>query len=369
MIKSEILELKKQLKPERFPFDRIATCYVNGEKNKIFSFADTFAAHDEEEVFKYLKIFNAALSGKEGKAIHNIPFPLEAESAGGAQELLLKLRDSKLNDEDLLNEFYDKVIANFEFGENFIIILAYGTYDVPTKAKDGAVLEDSETTYAHINCAICPVKLEKASLSISADGKAVESSNRRLIIDAPIVGFLFPAFNDRAEDIHNMLYFTKKADNMYPELLLALSEYQAAMPATEQLACFNKLIDELTHEKVTYEQVSDVYENVLHKIEEHQQTSPEPLEFSKEDIKDILNSGGIDTSTFDKVCEEIEFPDTMMAQNTIDTSKVKVTATDVVVNVKPERTDMLSKKMVDGRMCLVISLDGNVTVNDIITSS
>ena len=50
-------------------------------------------------------------------------FPLDQELEGGAQELLLRLRDTKLTDDLLLEEFYDKVIENYEFAENYYIIL------------------------------------------------------------------------------------------------------------------------------------------------------------------------------------------------------------------------------------------------------
>ena len=45
-------------------------------------------------------------------------FPLEAESEGGAQDFLLKLRVSHLQDDSLLDIFYNKVIDNYVYGEN-----------------------------------------------------------------------------------------------------------------------------------------------------------------------------------------------------------------------------------------------------------
>lgn len=55
----------------------------------------------------------------------NMEFPIDAEMPGGTQEFLLKLRDSRLEDDMLLEEFYDKVIATYEYAENYYIILIH----------------------------------------------------------------------------------------------------------------------------------------------------------------------------------------------------------------------------------------------------
>ncbi len=57
-------------------------------------------------------------------------FPLEQEREGGTQEFLLKLRNSKLKDEMLVSEFYDKVIQSLEYAENYYIVLMHGVNDL-----------------------------------------------------------------------------------------------------------------------------------------------------------------------------------------------------------------------------------------------
>ena len=43
----------------------------------------------------------------------------------------------------LLEEFYDKVIAAYEYAENYYIILIHAMYDIPGKASDGAEMFDA----------------------------------------------------------------------------------------------------------------------------------------------------------------------------------------------------------------------------------
>ena len=40
----------------------------------------------------------------------NMEFPLEQETEGGTQHFLMKLRESKLTDDALVESFYDKII-------------------------------------------------------------------------------------------------------------------------------------------------------------------------------------------------------------------------------------------------------------------
>ena len=114
MNKKEIAEIKKQLTPDRCAISRICGCYVDGEKNIITSFRDTFLALPEEEIFKYFEIFRKTLSGTVGKNLLNMEFPLETEKENGTQYHLLALRESELKDDALLNRFYQAL--GYQFG-------------------------------------------------------------------------------------------------------------------------------------------------------------------------------------------------------------------------------------------------------------
>ena len=125
-------------------------------------------------MFKYFEIFKKTLSGTIGKNLINMDFPLEQEKEGGTQEFLMKLRGSKLQDNAILEEFYDKIIENYMYDENYYIILIHAAYDVPGKSSDGMEMFDaSDVVYEHILCSICPVNLSKAGLKASGLKKAV----------------------------------------------------------------------------------------------------------------------------------------------------------------------------------------------------
>ena len=110
MNKKEISEIKRLFTKERCAINRICGCYVDAEKEKRLQFKEAFLSLPEEAMFKYFDIFRKTLSGTIGKNLVNMEFPLEQEMGDGTQKMLLALRDSELKEEELLEQFYDKMI-------------------------------------------------------------------------------------------------------------------------------------------------------------------------------------------------------------------------------------------------------------------
>ena len=166
MIKKEIAEIKRQFTPANCSISRICGCYVDGEKNKKADFKEAFLSLPEEDMFKYFELLRKNLSGTLGKNLINLEFPLAAEEEGGPHEFLLKLRNSRLQNDTLLDAFYDRIIENYDYVGNYLILLIHDAYDIPGKTSDGIEMEDaSDEVYSYILCSICPVDLSKPGLS------------------------------------------------------------------------------------------------------------------------------------------------------------------------------------------------------------
>ena len=261
MNKKEISEIKKQFTPDRCCITRICGCYVDGEKNKKTELKEAFLSLSEEEAFKYFEIFKKTLSGTIGKNLINMEFPLEQEKEGGTQEFLLKLRGSKLQDPALLEEFYDKIIQFYDYGENYYIILIHAVYDIPGKSSDGMEMFDaSDEIYDHILCSICPVKLSKAGLCYNAETNNIEDRIRDWIVEMPDLGFLFPVFNDRSTDIHGLLYYSKNAEQLRSTFVDELFGCVTPLSAGGQRDSFNALVEETLGEDCAYDTVINIHE-------------------------------------------------------------------------------------------------------------
>lgn len=374
MIKPEINEIKKLYNIKKCSVRRIVGCYVDGEKNKKTEINESFLMLPEDDMHKYFEIFKKTLSGSLGKNLLNLDFPFKEEQPGGTQEFLLRLRDSELKDPALLEEFYDKIIASYEYVGNYLILVVHDVYDVPGKTTDGITMDDaSDVVYDYILACICPVNLSKAGLSYYPEENNFQNRTRDWVVDMPETGFLFPAFNDRASDIHSTLFYKKDAEAYKPEYVERLFNCVLPLSANSQKETFHSIIEETLGEDCSLEAVIDIHEKLNEMVEAHKDSS-EPLVLDKIEFKYLLVESEIPDEKIDQfeehyseVVGEEETP--IFVNNIASTRSFEVKTPDVVVKVKPEKTNLLETKEIGGRRYLMIALDGDVEVNGITLSN
>ncbi len=369
MNKKEVAEIKKQFTPANCAITRICGCYVDHEKQKVTQWKNAFLSLSEEEEFKYYDMFKKTLGGTIGKSLIHMEFPLDQESEGGTQEFLLKLRNSKLQDDDLIEEFYNKVIDSLEYPENYYIVLMHAVYDVPGRGKDGFELEDSsDTVYEHILCSISPVKLSKPGLSYDPEGNNIRERMRDWVVEAPMKGFLFPAFTDRTSDIHSVLYFTKKANDLQELFIEEVLGSYIPLDAQAQKDNFNIILEDSLGEECDYEIVKNVHEN-LNQILEENKENPDPVELARADVKRLLEHSGVEREQLENFDEHYDSTvgvnATFMATNIAETKKFNIQTPDVQIKVNPEKMGLVETKIIDGKQCIVIAVEDHIEVNGI----
>lgn len=370
MNKKEANEIKKLFTPANCAISRICGCYVDSEKNKKTELKEAFLSLSEEEAFKYFTIFRNALSGTVGKNLINMEFPLHAEAEGGTQHFLLKLRDSQLKDDELLEEFYDKVIASYDYAENYYIILIHCAYDIPARSADGLEMFDaSDYVYEFIQCTLCPVKLSKAGLCYNTQTNAIENRSRDWLVEAPEQGFLFPAFNERNSDIHGLLYYAKNPEKMPEALIDNLLGCVVPMTAKSQKETFQAIVEETLGERCDFETVKNIHENLSELVEETKD-EPAPLMLDKYQVKKLLETNGASPEgleEFDKRYANVEDGSSaaFVASNVVNTKSFEIKTPDVSIKVAPDKTYLVENKMIDGRPCIVIAISEHVEINGI----
>lgn len=369
MNKKETLEIKKQFTNENCAITRICGCYVDAEKQIRTELKESFLSLPEEEMFKYFEIFRKTLSGTLGRNLINLEFPLEQEMPDGTQAWLLKLRNSRLTDDLLLDEFYEKIINSYVYGENYYIILIHAAYDIPKRAEDGLEMFDaSDDTYEYLLCSICPVKLSKAGLCYNAEKNSIEDRIRDWIVEMPVTGFLFPAFNDRNTDLHSMLYYTKNPESLQPILMEEMFGCETPLSAKEQKETFGELLSGTLGDACDYETVISIHENLNELIEEKKDL-PEPPTLSKPEVKSLLVQSGAS----DEVMEHFEeqFDQTagentsFLATNLTSAKTLEVRTPDVVVKIAPEKAALMETRVIDGCSYLLIQIDDYIEVNGV----
>ena len=369
MNKKEISEIRKLFTKDSCRIDSLAACYVSIEKEKTFVINEALSSLSEEELQYHLSIFHKCLGGTLGKNLINMEFPLDAEFGEGQQKFLLNLRDSGLKEEEILEKFFDLIIANYPSSDKYYIVAIHGNYDVPGKGKDGATLEDaSDIIYEYLLCAICPVKLSKAALGYDSDANRIRERVRDWVVEVPEKAFLFPAFNDRGPDIHSMLYYTKKAEELFPEFVETVFGTTSPLSPDTQTETFNSMIMETLGDEISLEIVQRVQENIAEVIEQNKEI-PEPVELTPYEMKELLGKSGVEDkklenfeATFKTVAGEKA---TIIADNLPVVKQLKIKAPDIEIKVKPESASLISHKMVDGVLSIVIPVGDGVEVNGI----
>ena len=333
MRKKDILELKRRLKKDHCTFTKMCGCYVNGEKHIILKFRETFLNLEEDEYFKYLEIAKKVLSGTIGNNILELNFPINDDLTNERQISLKQLKNSKLKDDTLLDNFYDSIIDNYDYTGNFLILIFHDAYDVITKTKDNAKLDESEEVYEYVLCAICPVSLSEPGLRHFEEENKIKARIRDWVVEAPSNGFVFPAFINRSSDVNSIMYYTKNAKDTHPELMENALGCYSKQTATIQKETFQSIIkdsfsaDEKKAEKIFME----VQENLNNMIDEYNaiyddSDNAEPIILTKDDIQSLLIESGIPeevTTKIEKSYTEIFGDDLPLAENLIDSKVLK----------------------------------------------
>lgn len=305
MNNKEVLELKRRFKKNECTFTRMCGCYVNGEKNIILNIEETFLNLEEDEFYKYLEIAKKTLSGTIGNNLLELEFPLEEETAGGRQQFLMALKQSKLKDPELLETFYHLIINSYDYAGNYLILIFHDAYDVMTKTTDNNKLDESEEVYEYLLCAICPVTLSKPALGYLENENRIGPRVRDWVVNPPDTGFLFPSFTDRSSDIHATMYYTKDVKEPHKEFMENVLGCPVRCTATEQKNTFQAIVNQAISDEGTRERtMAEIQETISQMMDDHAvfyDEKEEPLVLTKESIQEVLSVSGIDEEIAAKI--------------------------------------------------------------------
>ena len=367
----EIGEIRRHLRRDRSNITAIYGCYVNENKEIISQFRQSTGMMPENESDRYFALLRRTLSGSIGKNLIDITFKTSQVAASPEHQLLMELRKEQLKDEEKREVLYRKIIDNVVMEDNYLILLACDTYDVPFKSKDDSFQKDnSEETYTYILCTVCPVKQTKANLHYVPEEKLFHDGAMNQMVSAPVLGFLFPAFDDRATNIYNALYYTKDSKTSQEALVEAIFNTSIPKPAYEQKRTFEALLTTALGEECSMDVVQTVHDQLCQRIEMHKEAKvADPLLIAKEDVKEVLESCGVSESSLSKFSVEYDeafgYETDLHPRNIIDNKHFEVKTPDVVIKVDPARSDLIETRVIGGVKYIMICADDAVEVNGV----
>ena len=368
----EIGEIRRHLRRDRSNITAIYGCYVNDNKEIISEFRQSTGIMPENESDKYFALLRRSLSGAIGKNLIDITFKTSQVAGSPEHKMLMDLRETKLADDALRREFCQKIIDTVTIEGNYLILLCCDSYDVPFKSKDGdSQADNSDETYTFILCAICPVKQTKANLHYVPEEKLFHDGAMNQMVSAPALGFLFPAFDDRAANIYNALFYSKDTAQLHQEVIDAVFRVQEApMSPQEQQNVFTSALTETLEKDCSYDVVQAVHEQLRGRIQEHKESrDPEPLTLSVREVGDVLTGSGVPeekVEAFQDQCRRQYGQDAALnPRNIIEAGKFQITTPEVKITVPPEYSYMVETRIIDGRRFILIPADDGVEVNGI----
>ena len=371
MNEKEIGEIRRRVRRDRSNITTIYGCYINTQKEIVSEFSQGTGTMPENEGEKYFATLKRVLSGSLGKNLIDITFKTAQVADSQEHKLLMQLRNSKLQDAEAREALYRKIMDSVHFDDNYLILLGCDVYDVPFKSKDDETQADaSNETFTYILCAVCPVKLTKPSLRYDPQEKAFHDGGVANVAGAPELGFMFPAFDNRATNIYNALFYTRSPKENHEAVVDALFKCKAPMAAVEQKKSFEALLTTSLEDSCDLEVVQTVHDQLRQAIDMHKESRvPDPLLISKEQIKDALVTCAVPEKNLSKF--SVEFDEVFGAEaqlhpkNIINNKRFEINTPDVSIKVNPERSDLIETRIIGGVKYILICADENVEVNGV----
>lgn len=372
MNQKELNELRRRMAPNKNSISKLYGCYVNGNKEIISYLDKSLGLMPDLELEQYMGLLKKTLSGGLGRNLMDLVFSTQQVQHSEEHRLLTSLRSSGLKDAGARELFYQKVIQSLELdGSNYLILLACDAYDVPHRGKDDEVQDDaSDTVFTYIICAICPVRDGKPELGYFSGENEFHGYATNQIVAPPELGFLFPAFDDRAANIYNALFYSRNTAQIHQEFIDAVFHTEAPMSADEQKETFQSVLTDALEDSCSYDVIQAVHEQIRERMEQHKESKdPDPLDITAREVGEILQSSGVPEEQIqvfqEKCAEEFGAGAALNPRNIIESGKFELVTPQVKISVNPEYSYLVETKMFEGRPYILIPAEEGIEVNGV----
>ncbi len=369
MNKKELAEIKRRLNADKGNIPAILGCYVSREGEIIATFNDPMVSIPREEAARYMALFRRVLSGTPGVTQQDVVFSNEAVMDGDEHALLTALQGSALKDESAVRALYERVIRSLAMEDNYLILLAHDTYDVPRRKRDDERASGGlDAVFSYFVCCVCPVKLQKPVLRYCVPERDFRESLPEWAVGAPEAGFMFPAFDGRAANIYNALYYARDPEQAHPELTEALFGMGMPPAPAEQKETFNAVLKETLGEDMRFDAVQAVHEQLLDKLQQAQSgKSADAPEVSALDVAETLKGSGVAPERVDAFVQRYEEAFgrgvVLSAAALVDAKKFEVRTPSVVITVAPDCCDLVETRVMDGKRYILIRAEDAIQLN------
>ncbi|MBR6030223.1 MAG: DUF4317 domain-containing protein [Clostridia bacterium] len=378
-------ELKRRLNPEHRSPTVIRGFYFTPDGDLVSSFAEDVRTLPEDTLEKYMSLFKKTLSGTYGQQLLPISYGAAASETDEAHERLMALCRSGLKDESSLDSLCQSMVEAIHRkreadaqsvdaarkADSYLALLLHDSYDVPYRTHgDELDPERGSEVFSWILCCFCPVRQQKPVLSYSGQTGVFRVQDALYAVAAPELGFMFPAFEERAADIYTAMFYTRDTADTHDAFVRSVLGSEIRMPADEQKQTFSDMLATTLEEECSMDVVQAVHDKVSGLIRQQKEDKhAEPLQMTGRDMREVLEECGVSparSEAFEREYGEIfgshaELP----AVNMVSTGAFKVSTPSVSIKVDPDHSELVQTRIIDGQRYILILADGDVEVNGV----
>lgn len=188
--REDMLELTRRMTPKRTCFQRIAGAYIDRDGFVDGTFHTHFGNLSLSEKEKNLAVAKSIPFADTNRELKSYTFSKDKQGQGSMWQLLVGLKECGLKNDAMLEILYEYIGENLVKSYEYVLLVFYGSYDVPVKGTDKVRLEESEEVYDFLIVAVCPME-------------------EQYEYGMPDSGFLFPAFVDRSSDRNRVAIYER----------------------------------------------------------------------------------------------------------------------------------------------------------------
>lgn len=291
MNKKEISEIRRNFSLDSglCTINSVNMTFVDAEKQIQYNKNRSFILMDEAECDVCIKTLKKVISTNVGKNFIEYAFPKGAYEPDGAQTMLYKLLNTKLQDTDITSEYINYIVENYSIAGPYAIMIAHCTYTVFKKNSADEEDKYSEELFNFIVLAVCPAHTGDYGFTFS-DNSIMKAVNSELVIDQkPTDGFMFPVFNDRSTDINHVMYYSKSAKDLNISMIENVLGCEFTLTPEQERLYFQRIISDIMGSDLSYQLIQAV-NNLLRDMICENTHNTEPVLVNSHLIEELLGA-------------------------------------------------------------------------------
>ena len=362
MNKKELSELKKHFSAasDRFTMNRVATAFVDVERNIHNIQIRSYYNIPSEEIECLMATLKRVLSGTMGKGLVEYEFPQETYEEGGSQHILYGALQSKLENEDDVSLLMHQIADNLDYHSTYAILIGQCNYTVFQKSADEAENPYDTYEYPFLIAAICPVETRVDGLVYNETEEAIERKTDcdRVVAEIPSDGFLYPTFTGRGPDVNHVLYSARKPKKINVSMVEDVLGCVFTLTAQEQKETFLTLLQEIVKDELSYPVITSINEK-LKDIAAEYANEPDLPVIDDIHVRDILLDSGVSQERAEAMQQAYKeaTQDKPITVNNLIESKTTIALDGVTLQIASDAEGKVRTQNTNGRRYLLIDLD------------